>query len=491
VIRAVALDHGDAFGTEPTGHVDRRFQRVEDAVRVVRAPEIYRSVSGPPCFALQLGPAACLNFTGSSHNADVVTYATHQPPAYYVAVGVVSWMFPPGPITVYVMRFLGALMAGAFIATAIVVLRQPAAPRLLAAGLLLAITPMVLFTSSVITPSASEIGAALAFWACGLALLSRAHERIDTWLVTAAGIAGCVLALSRQLGPLWLALIVLAVVAVSSRAGLRKLGRSNRVRLWATLVLIASGTQIAWDVFAGARTPTLVNRRYVGLAVIEPLNETGHGFRWYREMIGWFGWLDTQAPALTWLLWTAAIGFVVLVALVWANRRRVAVLLGLLAALVVIPVVVDSTLFSGAASYGQGRDILPLAVGIPIVAAFVIASTGRLRDLARSRFIFTIGMLVGVAQFLAFAQNLRRYTVGFDGPIIFWQNVSWVPPIPPSLLTVAYGIVLTAFLAFVLIGPPSPVRPHEPRRETMTQAPPSRRRAGPVRKGAATNGVSE
>jgi Predicted membrane protein (DUF2142) len=452
VIRADALDHGELIGDEPRGRVERDLRRVAESARVVQAPEIYRSVNGPPCFARQQGVAACFNFEGSSRDADVVTYAARQPPAYHAVVGVVSWVAPAGSATVYLMRFLGVLMTAAFIATAITALRRVPARGLPTTGLILALTPMVLFMTSVVNPSSTEIAASIALWVCGIVLLSRAGERIDNRLVTATGIAGCVLALSRQLGPLWIALIALAVVGVTKRAEFRNLARSSWARLWAAFVLVSIAAQVAWVAIVRPRDATLVSRTS-RFAVIEVVGDTGSIFRWYREMIGWFGWLDTPAPILTWLPWTAAIAFLFFVALAWVSRCHAAVLLALLVTVIVVPLIVDSTPYDAPGTFWQGRYILPLAVGIPIVAAFTLASTERGRELITGRFVWTVGVIIGVAQFLAFAQNLRRYTVGYDGDIQYWKHPEWQPPLPPLLLTVAYAAAITAFLTWLLVDP--------------------------------------
>jgi hypothetical protein len=453
VIRAVALEHGELIGKEPSGRLDRDLRPVAESARVVQAPEIYRSVNGPPCFARQQGVAACLNFEGSSRDADVVTYEARQPPAYHGVVGVMSWLGSAGSATVYLMRSLSVLMTAAFIATAITALRRVAAPGLLTTGLILAVTPMVLFMSSVVNPSSTEIAASLAFWACGLVLLSRAHERIDNRLVTATGIAGCVLALSRQLGPLWIALAALTIVGVTQRAALRIVARSSWARLWAALILASVATQVAWVAIVRPRDATLVSRssRFV---VIDVVGDTGSIFRWFREMIGWFGWLDTPAPVLTWLPWTAALAFLFFVALAWVSRRHAAVLVALVAAVIFVPLIVDSTPYDAGGTFWQGRYTLPLAVGVPIVAAFTLSSTHRGRELVTGRFVLTIGVVVGTAQFLAFAQNLRRYTVGYDGDLQYWKDPEWQPPLPPLLLTVAYAAVIAAFLAWLLVGVP-------------------------------------
>jgi hypothetical protein len=452
-IRAVALDHGQLTGKDPDRPVSPRFNLVEDSARIVRAPSIYRPVSGPPCFALQQGVAACLRFAGPTRTTDVVTYAARQPPAYYAIVGVASWGVPAGSVAVYAMRLIGALITGALIATAVTALRRATMPPLLAVGVLLATTPMVLFTGGLVNPSGPEIAASIALWVCGLVLVSERRERIDNRLVAAVGIAACVLALSRWIGPLWLGLIAIFVASLSNRSALRTLARSGWARLWAVLVLVACGFQIAWDVVARPGDPTLVNRRPTRLAVIEPFAHTGSMVRWLREMVGWFGWLDTPAPVLTWLPWTLAVAFLFFVALGWVSRRSALILLGLLAAVIVVSVIADNTLYDSRETYWQGRYVLPLAVGLPIVAAMTLASTERGRQLVTSRLLVTFGVGIGVAQFLAFAQNLRRYTVGYDGAIQFWRSSRWAPPLPSLVLTIAFAIVMTAFIGWLLYSP--------------------------------------
>jgi hypothetical protein len=445
------------------------FKPVGASTLVVRAPAIYEPVSGPPCFALQKGFAACFRLKGSSRDTDVLTYAARQPPAYYAVVGTVSLMRRAGSGTVYLMRFLSALMTGAFVATAITALRRSAAPRLLAAGLVVAVTPMALFMSSVVNPGGPEIAASLALWVCGLVLVATSQTKVDNRLVTAVGIAGCVLALSRQLGPLWLALIALLIAGVANRDALRNLVRSSWARLWALLIAASCVAQVVWDAIVRPRDATLVDRSPSHLSTLEEVRDSlGATFRWYREMIGWFGWLDTPAPVLTWLLWTAAIAFFVFVALAWVNRRHVAVLLALLAAIVITPIVIESTPYRAPGTFWQGRDLLPLAVGVPILAAIALASTERGRRLVTPRLQLTVGVAVGVAHFLAFAQNLRRYTVGYDGEFQYWKDPQWSPPLQPLLLTIVFAIAVVVFVSYVLTCSGSPARPAREERERMT-----------------------
>jgi len=60
------------------------------------------------------------------------------------------------------------------------------------------------------------------------------------------------------------------------------------------------------------------------------------------------------------------------------------------------------------------------------------------------------GIVLAVAQALAFAQNLRRYTVGYDGALQFWKHPDWSPPVSPLLLTILYLVVIVAFVAWLL-----------------------------------------
>jgi hypothetical protein len=196
------------------------------------------------------------------------------------------------------------------------------------------------------------------------------------------------------------------------------------------------------------------------LSWIEQVQDSfGQTFRWYREMIGWFGWLDNPTATLVWIPWTAALAFLVFVALAWVRRRHAVVLLALLAAVVVVPVVVNATPYNADGTFWQGSYTLPLAVGVPILAAFALAATERGRDLVNGRFVLVVGLAVGFGQLLAYAQDLRRYTVGVDGPLAYFQRVQWSPPLPALLLTVAYALAITAFVAWLLDRPTTDAAP--------------------------------
>ena len=452
VIRAVALDHGQLTGSELSPRLKRQLREGRQDYLMVRVPAYYGPTGKPTCFAyLSNVTAQCSVLARSVREVDGATYVARQPPAYYAAVGMASWLRQTGSSAIYVMRFLSVLIASAFAATAIMAVRRSRGSRVVAVGLAIAITPMVLFMSSVVNPSALEITASLVVWVCGLILVFNAPRRVDRRLVTAVGIAGCVLALARQLGPLWLGLVTLTILGVSNEPALRNLARSNWVRLWAALIAASSVFQVAWGLI---EKPLDVSRsgRSLGHADAPEVLRTTLGATSvrYREMIGNFGWLDTASPAVTWALWTAVLAFLLFAAVVWVTRRQMLVVLGLLLAAIVVPVVIESLEFGSASYSWQGRYTLPIAVGIPILAAVTIGSTERGREIVTGRVVLTIGVLLAVAHFFAFAQNLRRYTVGYSGEIQFWRHPQWSPPISSLVLTTVYAIVVAAFLVWLL-----------------------------------------
>jgi Predicted membrane protein (DUF2142) len=101
-------------------------------------------------------------------------------------------------------------------------------------------------------------------------------------------------------------------------------------------------------------------------------------------MVGYFGWVDTPAPGLTLVLWTAALGVLVALAISFARRRVALVIAGLLGMIILVPELLE---YIEARTFGfgwQGRYTLPLAVGLPILCGFALAQEP-VRRLQRGR----------------------------------------------------------------------------------------------------------
>ena len=96
-----------------------------------------------------------------------------------------------------------------------------------------------------------------------------------------------------------------------------------------------------------------------------------------------------------------------------------------------------------------------------------MVATGKRRDLSRyrTRAALVAAVALFVADFFAYAQNLRRNMVGYDGPIAFWRNPEWSPLLPAWLLMAAYVLALASLLLWVF-GRPALARGNVQARET-------------------------
>jgi Predicted membrane protein (DUF2142) len=466
VIRAAAVVRGEFVGRRLTSaQVDELFVRYgfggdEGAgnltpYRSVTVPEIYDRPNWG-CFVDHPNrTAACLDFSGPQRDASVVTHVASYPPEYYAWVGLFARPGSAGPRAVYVMRLASLVLAAALVASAAASLGRLGGAPVVKLGLLVALTPMLLFLAGSVNPNGLEVAAGLALWVSGAVLVAEARaspdRQVDRRLVARVGVAASALVLSRQSGPLWSGLILLILAGLAGKHGMRGLRSSHALWAWAAVLTACLIAQMAWIV----RLDALDKHQLLGAPTHESTGElvrtaVGDSFVFYREMIGAFGWDNVPAPAFTPLVWTSVLGGLTALAVAFGRRREVVVLLvvGLLTA--VLPVVY----FVAQSGYAPwlGRYGLPIAFGVPVLAGLA------LRDLAirrprRAAVILAGGALV-VGHVLAYAQNLRRYTVGANGTLWFWTNPSWSPPVPPLVLLLGAIVATVVWAGWLLLPVP-------------------------------------
>lgn len=136
-----------------------------------------------------------------------------------------------------------------------------------------------------------------------------------------------------------------------------------------------------------------------------------------RQTIGVFGWLDISAPTWVIALWVAAIVALVAYALAVSQRARRALPLVALAVFA-YPFLFETSQLNTVGPYWQGRYWLPLAVGLPLVAAAVVP------PLKRS-WVLGVGILLAGAQLGAFISTLNAYN---GHPVRPGSSALWVPP---------------------------------------------------------------
>ena len=87
----------------------------------------------------------------------------------------------------------------------------------------------------------------------------------------------------------------------------------------------------------------------------------------------------------------------------------------------------------------QGRYLLPLAVGIPLAAGWVLSASDAWNEAMRSRWASGLPLVVlAVLQFTAFWWALHRNVIGIAEGWIGFEPV-WEPPLGWIALTVAYA----------------------------------------------------
>ncbi len=449
IVRAASVGRGELLGRKPPP--ERLIPPIGDAAVEVTAPAIYAGVN-VTCFIWNKNASAdCMHMDGPRNEIKVDTWVGHHNPAYYLPVGFISRIVRPGVGQIYLMRAIGMLAIAALLASCLETLKRLSVPTWAGSGFAIAISPMVLFLASTVSPSGIEIGAAVGVWVNGAVLAKEAPETVDRKLIDRLGIAMAALVLSRALSPLWVGVIGLILLILTTRSGLLALAKARRVWVWGGVLAVCGSIQLWWFVYADPLS------YFVGTPATGPTSELleksfGKSGEILREMVGIFGWLDTRAPGITFFIWVLALGGIAVLALALASKRFVWALLAATAATVILPVIIEVAGAGEAGLIWQGRYSLPLAVGVPLLAGIGVASSTRSLDVSR-RLAWVIAVALAVAQSLAFTQALRRYAVGADGPLWFFSSARWEPPVPALLLVGGYVVVIAAAMWWVDPGP--------------------------------------
>jgi hypothetical protein len=436
----------------------------EGLLTTVQVPDAYARIGAlPGCYAFQATrPADCAPAPlDDMAVVDTTTSAGTYPPLYYAAVGWPTRFLPPYR-GVIAMRLLTVLACAALGAVAAAAARRCRGPAAVGAGVLVALTPGCFFLAGTVNPNAIEVFAALATWVAALVVLAPRGEddgplaRAD--LVRLA-VGFVVLSCARPLSPVLAVGIVAAVgLAVVRRDTLRGLWRRTDARVIGGVGVAALALSALWVLWA---------RSYDGLMGYGQAGLTlGDAFAgsfdrlWVRaqQAIGFVGWNDAgPVPALAWIWSLLVIGMVV-AGLLRGSWRTRAMLVALMAATVAFTVVPEALSAERLGFIWQGRYSLPVAMGVPVLAGWMVGRRPLSPALAVAGGIALGGAWV-TGQFLGIAGALRRYMEGINHPLLaYLDGGPWDPRLPPWLIT--GGLVLAAALltATLLRGAGRPQR---------------------------------
>lgn len=399
------------------------------------------------CFAFQPNQTAdCQVLDELPGDASMVLASRFYPKSYYAIVGWPSLM-TEGRIAVHGMRAVSAALCAAFCTFAILVaLRRRPFHSVTVLGVLAAITPMVWFLSGSVNPNAVEIAAALATWV-GLATLLDDQAHISTLpargVLAGTALAGATVGVIRPISAFWLAVIAGIFALGTRRAQLGRLIGRRQVQVAIAAVAIVTGAQTLATMANGSLSgvdPRTAQHALDGWAVLR--TTIGRQGAMVEQLVGQLGWLDTPLPFAVLLGWYTIVGALVGLALVHGDRRQLVGLGSLIAACFVVPVVLEAQAVNAVGFLWQGRYTLPMAVGVPVLAARAVGPALLGTRRAGALTVAVIAVTTG-GSILALYTSLRRYAVGLSGPLAIWDDPSWNPPATVLVLLMA-GVVAHA-----------------------------------------------
>lgn len=400
-------------------------------------------------------------------------YIGAYPPLPYLLMGWPSLVLEPDAAT-HAARLSVVVICAALYASAFVAIRRATRSPFGTWGVALAITPAAVFFSAAANPMGLEIAASVCVGASLLELLSpRApDDRVSGSAVARTALAAGLLVNTRPASLAVFALVALVmVVGAGTRARLAALARDRYCQLGAIAVGVATLAGAGWFLYArpldsvlGIRQPDEtrieVARHSLGLLPVRA-----------RELVGVFGWGDTNVPSWMAYGWLVLIGVLVVAALVVGTGRQRVVLTGLVVVNVAIPTVAELPKAHDLGYIWQGRYSLPFFVAVPIYAGWCAA-----RRRADRRWVPPVAVVgagfVGLSMVVSIGMALTRIAQGTIHPRAFGfvgESLYAHGRLLAAVLVVG-GLLYAAFVALVAIdadrrGTPTDERP------TATPAP--------------------
>jgi hypothetical protein len=376
----------------------------------------------------------------------VATAAGGYNPLYYAIIGYPTKDME-GASADLGMRSLSASLCALGIAVAAVGLRMAGVGGWGQLGLLVSLTPMFVYSSIVPAPNGAEMVAGLCLWGALLALCREgAPRQVRVAWFGMGTVAASTLAMLRTLGPLWLAMILVSVIAW---VGLRRTASVLRSlpRWWVgacgLVVVGANGVAAWWTVSAGLAEPSTDLEDATRSGSAGAVNWISRMVVWTVQLVGAFPYRDQPAPTGVYALYFAVVVTLLSLALKRGNGHERLLILGLCAVTLLLPVGLTMATSETQGVIWQGRYALPFVVGIPLLAG-AVADRHEMKSRRGTVFrMVGLGML-GLAQVWSVVDVLvdeKREPVASADPV--WIN-------PPTAAISVWACVGVAILVVAL-----------------------------------------
>ena len=384
--------------------------------------------------------ANCMKMKWGEPKTPMPSPTDTYPPLFHGLAGISSLFFS-GLVGAYAMRIWLAIICSLIMAWAgtLLWIRRPNFWSI--GGLITATTPMVVFTFATVNPSGITAALSSAIWAGGLNISLPTNSTMKRASRITFMIAVILFPLLRRDALAW-EIVILAILATTlSRARLQEL-RQDRLIVGSLFVTLANMIWV-WIAWAGTATDSFVS------------NSADHGGGSWQaglgsvylkilELVGWFGWQDSPMTSETFVLLMCVLAGVITIAALGGHRKEARTTTISFFAMLSAPVIIGAVRFP----YVQGRYLFPVWMGCMLVAGQALAASKLPTEFNKRLFRLVVTLLV-IIQFVAFAQNLRRYAVGRTGTWKFYQHSMWHPPMMSNLtaLVLAFSALLIAVLS--------------------------------------------
>lgn len=395
----------------------------------------------PPCFPQHVNIAASCATPPGGSEAITPTYVSEARfnPIYYIVTG---WplAFWPNYQGIVLSRLITGALIAALLAFALVAANRWTRHRALVAGMVVAVTPMIAHLGGAVNPNGVEIAAGVALFAALIAVVHEQRQGVNRAAVALAGVSASVLVTPRFSGLMWVAVILAVMLIPSSWTRIKELALSRWMQIWAGVVVLATIASAVWTVVANTAQVGSGNK---GMTVNEILK--GALFDMWpnvvNQMVGVMGWAETLQPRLIYVAWFMAVGVLLLGAFALGGRgdrwRILLLVVGTFAPLLGM----ELLLVNSIGWFNQGRYFLPGAVGLPLLAAHILAKRGftavQLRATTRM-----LAILLLPIHLVCLAYTMCRWQSGLQ--ILNPFKGSWMPPYGPviPLVLETVGVVV-------------------------------------------------
>jgi hypothetical protein len=431
---------------------------------VVHVPAAIAHENLVGCFAFHPDtPASCAPpFTGDP--AEIVattTSASLYNPLYYWLVGWPS-LAMPDTAGIYAMRIMSAVLTTFFLAAAFRLVASWPRRQVPALGVLLAITPIVLYLSATVNPNALEFTAGLALFAGMLSIVLHRHSARLIPRLALVVVASVLVSNTRGISPLWVAVLLLVPLIVLRARELLALFRQPAV-IVSVLLIAAGALASAWFTLSSNSLGTAPSQgpdvappnEGVGLSALDGfLGQIGDFYNQLRQMIGVLGWLDTTLHPLVYIVYYVFFALVVAAVGVFVRGRALVFTVVLALAFFLLPPLIQSFYVTRGGFIWQGRYTLVLLMALVFGATAMVAASPRFArwsERPRSRtvigvtaWIIAAGWFFGAV--FAFATGMRRFTAGYtsDWPAML-EPGAWAPPLGAIPLIALFALLAAAF----------------------------------------------